>query len=62
MVSSCKFYTNGQWMKMYMMIIYIIHAECDNIMLSHHLQLDGARDFTYATYGILVVHLSCNLF
>jgi hypothetical protein len=48
---------NGQWMKMYMLTIYIIHAECHNIMLSHHLQLDVACKFTYATNGILVLHV-----
>jgi len=62
MVSSCKLYMNGQWMKVYMLTIYTIHVECDEIMLNHHLQLDVACDFTYATNGILVVHIGCNLF
>jgi len=45
-----------------MLTIYIIHVECNDIMLSHHLQLDVACNFTYATNGILVVHVACNLF
>ncbi len=62
MVSSCKFYMNGQRMKMYIRSVYIIYAECENIMLSHHLQLDVACDFTYATNGVLVIHVGCKLF
>jgi hypothetical protein len=62
MVSSCKLYTNGQWMKVYMLTIYIIHVECDDIMLSHHLQLYVACDFTYVSNRILVVHVICSLF
>jgi hypothetical protein len=61
MVSSCKLYMNGQWVKMYMLTVYIIHVECDDIMLSHHLQLDVAYNFIYATNGILVVYVDCNL-
>ncbi len=45
-----------------MLSAYIIHVECDDIMLSHHLQLDIAWDFTYATNEILVVWVGCNLF
>ncbi len=37
MVNSYKLYMNGQHMKVYMLTIYIIHVECDDIMLSHHL-------------------------
>ncbi len=55
-----KLYTNGQQMKVYMLTIYIIHVEHDDIMLSHHLELDVVCDFTYATNGILVVHVGCN--
>jgi hypothetical protein len=62
MVNSYKLYTNGQRMKVYMLIIYIIHVECDEIMLSHHLRFDVARDFIYATNIILVIHVDCNLF
>jgi hypothetical protein len=29
---SCKFYTNGQWMMLYMLIVYNIHVECVNII------------------------------
>jgi hypothetical protein len=61
MVSSCKLHTNGQWMKVYMLTIYIIHVECDDIMLSRHLWLDVAYNFTYAINGILVVYVDCNL-
>jgi hypothetical protein len=57
MVSSYKLYMNGQWMKVYMLSIYIIHVECDDIMLSHHLWLDVAYNFIYVTNGILVVML-----
>ncbi len=57
-----QFYTNGQWMRVYMLTIYIINVECDDIMLGHHLQLDVACHFTYTTNGILVVHVGCNLF
>jgi hypothetical protein len=49
-------------MKVYMLTIYIIHVECDDIMLSYHLRLDVVCNFTYATNGILIVHVSCNLF
>jgi hypothetical protein len=31
-------------------------------MLSHHLRLDVACNFIFATNGILVIHVSCNLF
>ncbi len=62
MMSSYKLYTNGQWMKVYMLTIYIIHVECDDIMLSDHLELNVVCDFTYASNGILVVHVGCNLF
>jgi hypothetical protein len=62
MVSSCKLYTNGQWMKVHKLTVYIIHVECDDIMLKHHLHLNVACDFTYAINEILVVHVSCNLF
>jgi hypothetical protein len=61
MVSSCKLYMNGQRMKVYMLTAYIIHVKCDDIMLSHHLWLDVACNLTYATNGILVVHVGCNL-
>ncbi len=46
----------------YMLTIYIIHVECGDIMLNHHLQLNVACDFIYATNGILILHLGCNLF
>ncbi len=49
-------------MKVYMLAVHIIHVECDDIMLSHHLQLDVTCDLTYATNRILLVHVGCNLF
>ncbi len=54
MVSSCKFYANGEWMKMYMLIMYIIRMQCDDIMINHHLRVNVAYDFTYATNEISV--------
>ncbi len=62
MVTSCKLYIDGQWLRVYMLTIYIIHVECDDIMLSHHLRLDVACNFTYATNGILVVHVVVTYF
>jgi hypothetical protein len=47
-----KLYTNCQQMKVYMLIVYIIHMECYDIMLSRDLWLDVACNFTYATHGI----------
>jgi hypothetical protein len=52
---------NGQQMKVYMLTVYIIHVECDDIMLNHHLLVDVAYNLTCATNGILVVHFGCNL-
>jgi hypothetical protein len=49
-------------MKVYMLTVYIIHVECDDNMLSHHLWLDVECNFTYATNRILVVHVGYNLF
>jgi hypothetical protein len=48
-------------MKVYMLIVYIIHVECDDIMLSHHLWLNVECDFNYVTNEILV-QVGCNLF
>jgi len=48
-------------MKMYMLTIYIICVEHDDMMLNHHLWLDVAYNFTYAINGILVVYVDCNL-
>jgi len=39
MATSCKLYTNSQWM------------ECDDMMLSHHLQLDVACGFLMQLIG-----------
>jgi hypothetical protein len=57
---SCKCYTDGQKMNMYM--LYIIHGPFGDIMLSHDLWLDVGCDFTYATKTILVVNVGCNCF
>jgi hypothetical protein len=62
MVSSYKLYMNGQQMKVYMLTIYIIHVECDDIILNHHLQLNVACNFAYATNEFFVVHVGYNLF
>jgi len=62
MVTSCKLYIDGQWLRVYMLTIYIIHVGCDDIMLSHRLWLDVACNFTYTTHGILVIHVGCNIF
>ncbi len=40
-------------MKVYMLTVYIIHVECDDIMLNHHLLVDVAYNLTCATNGIL---------
>jgi len=61
MVSSCKFYMNGQRMNMDMSTMYFIYMQCDDIMVSHHLWLNVACNLTYATNEILVIH-GCNLF
>ncbi len=48
-------------MKVYMLFIYIIHMECDDIMLTHHLQLDFVCDFTCVINENLIVHVGCIL-
>jgi hypothetical protein len=62
MVNSCKPYMDGQQMKVYMLTIYMIFVDCDDIMLGHHLQLDVAWDFIYVINENFVVHVGCNLF
>jgi hypothetical protein len=62
MVTSCKFYMVGQWIKVYMFTIYTIYVECDDIMLNCRLQPNVTCNFIYTTNGIWVVHVSCNLF
>ncbi len=59
---SYKLHTNIQWIKLYMMTIYIIHMEYANIMESHHLLLNIECDFTYATTGVLITYANYNLF
>jgi hypothetical protein len=48
---SSKPYMDSQWMRVYILIVYIIHVKCDDIMLNHHLLLDFTCDFSYATNG-----------
>jgi hypothetical protein len=57
-----KLYMNGQLMKVYMLIVYIIHVKCDDIKLNHHLRLYIACNFIYTTNGILAIHVGYNLF
>jgi hypothetical protein len=57
MVISCKLYTNGQWIKVYILTIYIIHVKCDDIMLNHHLWLNVAYNFIHATNEFFIVHV-----
>jgi hypothetical protein len=45
-----------------MLTLYIIHVECDDIMLNHHLQLNVACDFTYATNEISIYMLVATYF
>jgi hypothetical protein len=45
---------NGQQMRSYMFITYIIHVECDDIIVNHHLQLDVGCNFTYVINEILL--------
>ncbi len=40
----------------------MINVEFDDIMFSHHLQLDVECNFTYVTNRILIIHVDCNLF
>jgi hypothetical protein len=49
-------------MMLYMLTIYIIHVECDDIMFNRHLWWDAACNFIYATSGILAICVGCNLF
>jgi hypothetical protein len=43
-----KLHMNGQHMNLYILIIYIIHMKCVNIIMNHHLQLDVGCNFTDA--------------
>jgi hypothetical protein len=61
MVNSYKLYTNGQHMKVYVLTIYMILVDCDDIILGYHLQLDVACEFIYAINESFVVHVGCNL-
>jgi len=51
---SCKYYTDGQRMKL---IVYIIHGPFGDITLSYNLQLDVGCNFAYATKKNLVVNV-----
>jgi hypothetical protein len=46
MGTSCKLHMDNQWMRTYVLNIYIIHVKCV-IVVNHHLQLEIACDFTY---------------
>jgi hypothetical protein len=48
-------------MKLYMLRMYIIHVECYNIMVSHHLWLDVAWDLNCIINDFFVLHVGCNL-
>jgi len=45
-----KLHMDNQWMKAHVLIVYIIHVKCVNVMASHHLRLDAKCNFTNATY------------
>ncbi len=53
---------NGQWMKSYMLNVYIIHVECADIVMNHHLWLNVGCNFTYVINGIQLHVLICNFF
>ncbi len=46
MGTNCKLHMDNQWMRTYVLNIYIIHVKCV-IVVNHHLQLEIACDFTY---------------
>jgi hypothetical protein len=54
---SCKCYTNGQRINMYMLRVYIIHGAFDDIMLSHDLQLHVGCNFIHATMAYFIVNV-----
>jgi ABC-type protease/lipase transport system fused ATPase/permease subunit len=56
MVTSSKLYIDDQWIKVYILIIYIIHVKCGDIMLNHCLWLDVPCNFTYITNGISITN------
>jgi hypothetical protein len=51
MVASSKLYMDDQWIKVYILTLYIIHVKCGDIMLNHRLWLDVPCNFTYAING-----------
>lgn len=51
---NCKLHLSGQWIRLYMLTIYIIHVECVDITMNHHLQLNVACNFMYSTNGFLI--------
>ncbi len=59
---SCKLHMNGEWMKSYMLTIYIIHMECVDIMANHQLQLNIECNFIYANNGFLIACVDYNFF
>jgi len=54
---SCKCYTNGQKMNVYILITYIIHSPFGDIMLNHNLWLDVGCNFIYVTNVILIINV-----
>jgi hypothetical protein len=62
MGTNCKLHMDNQWMKTYMLNLYIIHVKCV-IVLNHHLQLDmHVISLIYVTTRFLVIDFHCNLF
>ncbi len=59
---SCKCYTDGQRLNMYMLTVFIIHGPFSDVMLNHNLLLDVRCDFIYATKRTLVGNVGCNYF
>jgi hypothetical protein len=63
MGTSCKLHMDNQWMRTYVLNVYIIHVKCVDIMVNHHLQLDIECDFTYiCNYYISVIDFHYYLF
>jgi hypothetical protein len=60
--TTCKLYTNNQWMKVYMLNVYIIHMKYVHNMSNHHLWLNVRCDFTFATNKLVVTNVHYNLF
>lgn len=59
---NCKLSTNDQQIKMYILIVYIIHVKYVDIIMSHHLELNIECDFIYVINEFLITYVDCNLF